>query len=71
MQLLQSLGGLVLGALEQRGEVEKPMTPKSLTFEAWSSGFLTGGIVILACITIANMRKDVLLHKGPCLHNWY
>jgi hypothetical protein len=63
MELTQSIGGLALSALGQRGEVQKPMTPKSLTLEAWSSGFLAGGLIIMGCITVANMRKDVLLHK--------
>lgn len=31
--------------------------------EAWSQGFLVGGLVILIMITLANIRKGVLLHK--------
>jgi hypothetical protein len=31
--------------------------------EGWSEGFMVGALVIMACITIANMRRKVLLHK--------
>ncbi len=31
--------------------------------EAWSQGFLVGGLIVLGMIAIANMRKGVLLHK--------
>ncbi|KAG2002893.1 hypothetical protein GB937_009429 [Aspergillus fischeri] len=31
--------------------------------EAWSQGFLVGGLIILIMITLANIRKGVLLHK--------
>ncbi|KIW75517.1 hypothetical protein Z517_10259 [Fonsecaea pedrosoi CBS 271.37] len=31
--------------------------------EGWSEGFMVGALVIMACITIANMRRGVLLHK--------
>lgn len=31
--------------------------------EAWSQGFLVGGLGLLIMITLANIRKGVLLHK--------
>ncbi|KAK5041804.1 hypothetical protein LTR13_002471 [Exophiala sideris] len=31
--------------------------------ESWSQGFLVGALLIMACITVANMRRGVLLHK--------
>ena len=31
--------------------------------EAWSQGFLVGGLIVLIMITVANMRRGVLLHK--------
>ncbi|KAI9841255.1 MAG: hypothetical protein M1837_000920 [Sclerophora amabilis] len=31
--------------------------------EAWSEGLLVGGLTVLVMITIANMRRGVLLHK--------
>ena len=42
---------------------DKPDTPLALTLEAWSQGVVIGALVIMACITAANMRKKVLLHK--------
>ena len=37
--------------------------PEDFILEAWSEGFMVGALIIMACITIANMRKKVLLHK--------
>ncbi|KAI9826320.1 MAG: hypothetical protein M1832_000237 [Thelocarpon impressellum] len=31
--------------------------------EAWSQGFMVGGLLVLSMITVANMRRGVLLHK--------
>ncbi|KIX10327.1 uncharacterized protein Z518_01409 [Rhinocladiella mackenziei CBS 650.93] len=31
--------------------------------ESWSQGFMVGALLIMACITVANMRRGVLLHK--------
>ena len=28
-----------------------------------SEGFMVGALIIMACITVANMRRKVLLHK--------
>lgn len=44
-------------------EVTKPTEPDGLVLEAWSQGFMVGALVIMSCITIANMRRGVLLHK--------
>ncbi|KAH7000783.1 hypothetical protein EDB80DRAFT_724469 [Ilyonectria destructans] len=41
----------------------KPSSPAQLTLEAWSQGFMIGALVIMAGITLANMRSGVLLHK--------
>lgn len=41
----------------------KPSAQVKLTLEAWSQGFMVGGLVIMCGITFANMRKGVLLHK--------
>ncbi|GAB7347813.1 hypothetical protein MBLNU459_g5351t1 [Dothideomycetes sp. NU459] len=43
--------------------VEKPTDPKGLTLEAWAQGFMVGALLMMAAITVANMRKKVLLHK--------
>ena len=40
-----------------------PPTAAHLTLESWSQGFMIGALVIMAGITVANMRKKVLLHK--------
>ncbi|KAL5383097.1 hypothetical protein DPSP01_006077 [Paraphaeosphaeria sporulosa] len=64
MKLPHNMLGATSIALENRGGVvQKPANPNSLTLEAWSSGYLGGALVIMACITVANMRKGVLLHK--------
>jgi hypothetical protein len=31
--------------------------------ESWGEGFMLGALLIMAAITVANMRKKVLLHK--------
>ena len=38
-------------------------TPEGYILESWSEGFMVGALMIMACITVANMRKGVLLHK--------
>lgn len=47
-----------------RGEVvQKPENGEDLVLEAWAQGFLVGSLVIMSFITLANMRRGVLLHK--------
>ncbi|KAK4118348.1 hypothetical protein N657DRAFT_651379 [Parathielavia appendiculata] len=41
----------------------KPSDPAKLTLEAWSQGFMVGALIIMCGITLANMRRGVLLHK--------
>ena len=43
--------------------VTKPTSANELILEAWGQGFMVGALIILMCITLANMRKGVLLHK--------
>ena len=43
-------------------DIAKP-TGTGLTIEAWAQGFMVGALIIMACVTIANMRRKVLLHK--------
>ncbi|EOA88545.1 uncharacterized protein SETTUDRAFT_107436 [Exserohilum turcica Et28A] len=43
--------------------VPKPSDPNELVLEAWAQGYLVGSLVIMAFITLANMRRGVLLHK--------
>lgn len=41
----------------------KPADPNGLVLEAWAEGYMVGSLIIMTCITIANMRRGVLLHK--------
>jgi hypothetical protein len=38
-------------------------TAPALIVESWSQGFLVAALLIMACITIANMRAGMFLHK--------
>ncbi|KAK2765072.1 hypothetical protein FQN54_008771 [Arachnomyces sp. PD_36] len=37
--------------------------PDGLVLEGWAQGFMVGALVIMAAITVANMRRHLLLHK--------
>lgn len=41
----------------------KPEDPAGLILEGWAQGFMVGSLIIMSCVTIANMRRGVLLHK--------
>lgn len=43
--------------------VTKPTNVDGLILEAWAEGYMVGSLIILTCITLANMRRGVLLHK--------
>lgn len=50
--------------LARRDEkIEKPTDPAGLVLEAWAQGYMVGSLIIMSCITLANMRRGVLLHK--------
>jgi len=53
---------LVTFSLEKR-QVKRPTDPDGLVLEAWAQGYMVGSLIIMACITIANMRRGVILHK--------
>jgi hypothetical protein len=38
-------------------------TSEDFVVESWSEGFMVGALIIMACVTVANMRRGVLLHK--------
>lgn len=38
-------------------------TVQDLITESWSQGFLVAALLIMVCITIANMRAGIFLHK--------
>ncbi len=42
---------------------EKPDDPTGLILQSWSQGFLIGSLIMMAAITVSNMRRGVLLHK--------
>jgi hypothetical protein len=44
-------------------DIQKPEGSNGLILEAWSQGFMVGALIIMAAITISNMRRGVLLHK--------
>lgn len=37
--------------------------PEAYIVEGWGEGFMLGALLIMAVITVANMRKGILLHK--------
>jgi hypothetical protein len=43
--------------------VTKPKNINGLILESWAEGYMVGSLIILTCITLANMRRGVLLHK--------
>ena len=45
------------------GDWRQSAKPEDFILEGWSEGFMVGALIIMACITIANMRRKVLLHK--------
>jgi hypothetical protein len=51
-------------ALTKRDRIHRPTDdPEGLILEAWAQGFMVGTLVFMAAITVANMRRHVLLHK--------
>lgn len=59
-RVLSGRGRLTLS----RRSVQRPDDdPAALVLEAWSQGLMTGSLVIMAAVTLANMRRGVLLHK--------
>ncbi|EHY54022.1 hypothetical protein HRR83_004667 [Exophiala dermatitidis] len=57
----------VLHTLLRREELDnpndRPSDPNGLVLEAWAQGYMVGSLIIMSCITLANMRRGVLLHK--------
>lgn len=49
-------------SLEKR-LVERPTNPDGLVLEAWAQGYMVGSLIVMSCITMANMRKGAVLHK--------
>ena len=54
----------ILSSLRTRAIiVHKPQAPDALILLAWAQGYMVGSIIVMIAITIANMRRGVLLHK--------
>jgi hypothetical protein len=53
----------LLSRADREGEITKPVDPDGLVLEAWAQGYMVGSLIIMSCITLANMRRGVLLHK--------
>lgn len=49
-------------SLEKR-LVERPTNPDGLVLEAWAQGNMVGSLIVMSCITMANMRRGAVLHK--------
>lgn len=45
------------------GNWREGLSSDGLVLESWAQGFEVGALIIMACVTVANMRKGVLLHK--------
>jgi hypothetical protein len=45
------------------GSWRKNATVSAFILEAWGEGCMFGALMIMACVTVANMRKGVVLHK--------
>lgn len=43
--------------------IAKPTDPDALILEAWGQGLMVGSLVVMAAITVANMKSHILLHK--------
>jgi hypothetical protein len=41
----------------------RPTDPDGLVLEAWGQGLMIGSLLIMAAITVSNMKKHILLHK--------
>ena len=48
---------------EWDGSWKHDLSIEGFIIESWSQGFMVGGLVIMAGLTIANMRRRLLLHK--------
>lgn len=54
----------VFKRLDEQGDPsQRPTNADGLVLEAWAEGFMVGSLIIMTCITVANMRRGVLLHK--------
>lgn len=45
------------------GSWRKNATEDAFILESWGQGFIVGALLIMALITISNMKKGIVLHK--------
>lgn len=58
------LAPTIFSSLETRAIIAyKPKDQAALVLSAWAQGYMVGSIIVMIAITIANMRRGVLLHK--------
>ena len=43
--------------------IGRPDDKEGLVLESWAQGLMLGALMIMAAITIANMRRHIILHK--------
>ncbi|KIW02365.1 uncharacterized protein PV09_06187 [Verruconis gallopava] len=49
--------------VDRQAEIQKPAGSDGAILESWAQGFMVGALLIMAAITISNMRRGVVLHK--------
>ena len=62
LYLLQE-GAMAIRRRQAGPQTAAPSTPSGLVLEAWAQGLMVGALIIMSAITLANMRRSVLLHK--------
>ncbi|KAL5339477.1 hypothetical protein BJX70DRAFT_153975 [Aspergillus crustosus] len=48
---------------EPSDRIARPTDPDSLVLEAWGQGLMVGSLLVMAAVTVSNMKKHILLHK--------
>ncbi|KAL4873075.1 hypothetical protein BDV12DRAFT_209708 [Aspergillus spectabilis] len=48
---------------EPSDRITRPTDPDGLVLEAWGQGLMVGSLLVMAAVTISNMKKHILLHK--------
>ncbi|KAL2822047.1 hypothetical protein BJX63DRAFT_442251 [Aspergillus granulosus] len=43
--------------------ITRPTDPDGLVLEAWGQGLMVGSLLVMSAVTVANMKKHILLHK--------
>ncbi len=55
--------GVALVERQNESQNGRPTNSSGLVLEAWAQGLMVGALIIMSFITLANMRRGVLLHK--------